>query len=314
MSGIDLGTLAMRRLARERFCQMEMSSECVYCVVSQMDRYYMRFVGDENNRMSFLRKVCAAIGESKEETHAPVINGALLKLVAQEAGKYDLFEEEKHVYNQSILKMEDSIKAHIDAADDKLYRALQYAMLGNYIDFGTSAGVSMEKLNELIETAPDIDLGETYERFRQDIEKARTLAYLFDNCGEVVFDKMCIATIKELYPSLHIIGVVRGMPAYNDVTMEDALEVGLDKLVPIVGNGDDLPGTILSRIAPEVRELIESADIVISKGMGNYETLDKSGLNIYYLLLCKCDRFMKEFGKPRLASVFASEKAEKTLE
>ena len=294
---------------------MEMSSECVYCVVSQMDKYYMRFVGDESRRMPFLRKVCAAIGASEEETLAPLLNGELLKLVAREAGQDDLFEEEKHAYNLSILRMEDSIKAHIDAADDRLYRALQYAMAGNYIDFGTSAGVSMEKLTELIEAAPDIDLGETYERFRRDIEKARTLVYLFDNCGEVVFDKMCIATMRGLYPSLSITGVVRGMPAYNDVTMADAREVGLDKLVPVVGNGDDLPGTILPRISAEARELIESADIVISKGMGNYETLEGCGLNIYYLLLCKCDRFMKEFDKPRLASVFAAEKrAEKALE
>lgn len=288
---------------------MEMSSECVYCVVSQMDKFYMRFVGDESRRMPFLRKVCAAIGATENNTLAPLLNGELLKLVAQEAGQSDLFEEEKHAYNQSILRMEDSIKAHIDAADDRLYRALQYAMAGNYIDFGTGAGVSMEKLTELIEAAPDIDLGDTYKRFRQDIENAWTLVYLFDNCGEIVFDKMCIATIKELYPSLNITGVVRGRPAYNDVTLEDAREVMLDELVSVVGNGDDIPGTILTRISHEARELIENADIIISKGMGNYETLEGCGLNIYYLLLCKCDRFMKEFDKPRLASVFAAERA-----
>ena len=136
---------------------MEMSSECVYCVVSQMDGFFMRFVGDESRRMPFLRKVCTAIGASGNDTLAPLLNGKLLKLVAREAGMDDLFEEEKHVYNQAILQMEGSIKAHIDAAEDKLYRALQYAMAGNYIDFGTSAGVSMEKLNDIIEAAPGID-------------------------------------------------------------------------------------------------------------------------------------------------------------
>jgi len=293
---------------------MEMSSECVYCVVSQMDGFFMRFVGDESRRMPFLRNVCAAIGASDNDTLAPLLNGELLKLVAREAGEDDLFEEEKHVYNQAILQMEGSIRAHIDAAEDKLYRALQYAMAGNYIDFGTSAGVSMEKLNGIIEAAPGIDLGETYGQFRRDIEGARSLAYIFDNCGEVVFDKMCIATIKELYPSLEITGVVRGGPAYNDATMADAREVGLDKLIPVISNGDDLPGTILSRISQEARKLVENADIIISKGMGNYETLEGCGLNIYFLLLCKCDRFMKEFVKPRLASIFCSERDVKAAE
>lgn len=290
---------------------MEMSSECVYCVVSQMDGFFMRFVGDESRRMPFLRKVCAAIGESDNDTLTPLLNGELLKLVAREAGKEDLFEEEKHAYNQAILQMEGTIKAHIDAAEDKLYRALQYAMEGNYIDFGTSAGVSMEKLNDIIEAAPGIDLGEAYALFRRDIEGAHSLVYIFDNCGEVVFDKMCIATIKELYPSLNITGIVRGGPAYNDVTMADAREVGLDKLIPVVSNGDDLPGTILPRISQEARELVENADIIISKGMGNYETLEGCGLNVYYLMLCKCDRFMTEFNKPRLASVFCAERAVK---
>ena len=293
---------------------MEMSSECVYCVVNQMDKYYMRFVGDEKRRMPFLRRVCAAIGESDNETLAPLLNGELLKLVAREAGKDDLFEEEKHEYNQSILRMENSITAHINTADDKLYRALQYAMAGNYIDFGTSAGVSMEKLSELIEAAPGIDLGEVFERFRQDIGKARSLAYIFDNCGEVVFDKTCITTMKQLYPSLNITGIVRGKPAYNDVTMADAREVGFDKLIPVISNGDDLPGTVLPRISQEARELIENADIIISKGMGNYESLEGCGLNIYYLLLCKCDRFMIEFDKPRLASVFCAERAKEATE
>lgn len=288
---------------------MEMTSECVYCVIGQMDRYYTRFVGDENGRMSFLREVCAAVGASEKGTRAPVLNASLMERLAHMAGKDDLFEEDKHVYNLAILRMEDSIKAHIAAADDKLYRALQYAMAGNYIDFGTTAGVSMEKLGELIEAAPDIDLGEVYGQFRRDIEKAQTLVYLFDNCGEIVFDKMCIATMKALYPSLSITAVVRGVPTYNDVTIEDAREVGVDKLVPVVENGDSIPGTMLSRISEKARSLIENADIVISKGMGNYETMNGCGLNVYYLLLCKCDRFMREFGKPRLASVFGSERA-----
>lgn len=288
---------------------MEMTADCVYCAMSQMDKFYVRFVGDGDKRMAFLREVCAMIGASKKETPVPLVNRALLKLIARDAGKDDLFEEEKHLYNQAILRMEDSIRAHINAAQDKLYRALQYAMSGNYIDFGTSAGVSMEKLSELIESAPGIDLGETYERLRTEISSAKSLVYLFDNCGEIVFDKMCIAAIKELYPSLTITGVVRGAPTYNDVTLADASEVGLDRLIPVIGNGDDIPGTMLSRISPQAKALLEGADIVISKGMGNYETLSGSGLNIFYLLLCKCERFMKDFNKPRLAGVFQAERA-----
>ena len=288
---------------------MNMSSECVFCVVNQMNNFFTRFVGDESKRMAFLRRVCAEISETQDDTLAPVLNTKLMEMVVRETGKEDLFEEEKQVYNQALLKMEDSITAHIAASEDKLYRAMQYAMTGNYIDFGTMAGVSQEKLLELIEAAPGINLGGDYERFREEIKKAHTLVYLLDNCGEVVFDKVCIATMMELYPSLSITAVVRGLPTYNDVTVEDAREVGLDRLVPVVGNGDNVPGTVMSRISAEARAILESADVIVSKGMGNYETLNGCGLNIYYLMLCKCDRFMREFAKPRLASVFTAERA-----
>jgi uncharacterized protein with ATP-grasp and redox domains len=269
----------------------------------------MRFVGDESERVPFLKKVCATIGEADLEMSSPPVSAELMGIIAQRAGQEDLFAEEKHVFNQVILKMEDNIKAHIAVANDKLCRALQYAMTGNYIDFGLVTAVSTEKLDELIEAAPDMDLGPVLDRFRKDIEGARTLVYVLDNCGEVVFDKICMETIKTLYPSLHITALVRGMPTYNDVTAADAHEVGLDAVVPVMGNGDNIPGTMLTRISDEARTLLENADVIVSKGMGNYETLQGCGLNIYFMLLCKCDRFIREFQKPRYASIFVEENA-----
>ena len=287
---------------------MKMSADCIHCVVNQMDGYFMRFVGDEKERFEFLRTVCAEVSTMDPDTFSPVVSAKLVNVIAQRAGREDLFEEEKRVYNQAILEIEDSLTERIAAADDKLCRALQYAMTGNYIDFGLVRGVSRDKLDELIEAAPDIDLEPTLERFRRDIAQAHSLVYVLDNCGEAVFDKICIGTMQALYPDLHITALVRGMPAYNDVTMADAREIGLDKLVDVVGNGDNIPGTLLSRITKEARALLENADVIISKGMGNYETMEGCGLNVYYMLLCKCERFMQEFQKPRYAGIFTSER------
>jgi uncharacterized protein with ATP-grasp and redox domains len=180
-------------------------------------------------------------------------------------------------------------------------------MTGNYIDFGSRHGVSREKLSELIEAAPNLDIKPMLERLRRDLGKARTLVYVLDNCGEAVLDKICIRTLKGLYPNLSITALVRGKPACNDVTMEEAREIGLDALVDVVGNGDDTPGTVLSRISDEARALLESADVIISKGMGNYETLCGCGLNVYYMLLCKCERFAREFEKPLYDAIFIAE-------
>ncbi len=287
---------------------MKMTTECIYCIFNQMDRNYGNFQKDADKRMAFMRGVCKTIAESDAESSAPPIVAELMSLVAKEAGSKDLYEKEKYIYNKAILDMEDDIIAHITNAPDKLYRALQYAMTGNYIDFGNSSGVSKEKLHELIEAAVDIDLGEAYDELKEDLKKAETLLFVHDNSGEIVFDKICIAFIKELYPKLKITSIVRGFPVLNDVTIADAKEVGLSDIVPVVDNGMAIPGTIIDEISQEAKELFYDADILISKGMGNYETMEGCGLNIYYMLLCKCERFMREFGKPRYSSVFCREK------
>ena len=286
---------------------MKMATECIHCVLKQMDNYFLRFVGDGEERFDFLRAVCAEMGTMDEETPAAVVSAKMLRVIQSQAGEADLFAEEKRVYNQALLEIEDDVAARIAAADDRLERALQYAMTGNYIDFGPRHGVSREKLNELIEAAPNLNLKPLLERLRRDLGKARSLVYVLDNCGEAVLDKICIRTLKELYPKLNITALVRGKPISNDVTLTDAHDIGLDALVNVVGSGDDTPGTVLSRISDEARALLKSADVIIAKGMGNYETLLGSGLNVYYMLLCKCERFTREFERPLYDAIFIAE-------
>ncbi len=286
---------------------MTMTAECIYCTFNQVDRSYMNFEKDETKRTVFLQEVCRQIGAAQDGITAPELLEKILPLIAEAAGKEDLYKEEKHIYNQAVLDMEEEIQQHINGAQDKLCRALQYAMTGNYIDFGMAAGVSRQKLHELIDAACDIDLGSGYDAFKEDLERAQSLVFLHDNCGEIVFDKMCIAEIKALYPDMKITSIVRGAPALNDVTMEDAKEVGLTDIVDVVGNGSAAPGTLLGRISDEAKQLIDTADVIISKGMGNYETMEGCGLNVYYLLLCKCERFARRFGQKLFSSVFARE-------
>ena len=286
---------------------MRMTTECIFCSLKMMNKNYAQFEKDEVKQAQFLKRVCGVIAKAGEEKTPPEINSVIMKMIAQEAGVDDLFVDEKREYNRMIMGMEEVIWQHIEQAEDLLYRALQYAMTGNYIDFGVTSKVTEEKLGELIEAASDIDLGATYEKLEADLGDAKSLVYLLDNCGEIVFDKMCIKEIARLYPKLKITAVVRGMPTYNDVLMADAQQTGLTQLVDVVDNGSDVPGTILPDIRKSTRRLIEDADVVIAKGMGNYETMVGCGLNVYYIFLCKCQRFEKEFGLPQYSGVLAKE-------
>ena len=287
---------------------MRMTDECILCTMTHMRSLYNGLEENDDKRVSFMKRMCGIVARSSDEITAPALNAEIMPVVENELGRVDLFSKEKHFFNQAVLKIEDEIWQHIAAAEDKLYRAIQYAMTGNYIDFGPTMNVNEEKLHELIEKAPEIDLGDVYDRFRSDLDEAQSLVFIHDNCGEIVFDKMCIAEIKALYPDMKITSVVRGGPIVNDVTIKDAKEVGLTDIVPVVGSGQAVQGIVLKKISSEARALMTSADVIIAKGMGNYETLEGCGLPIYYLLLCKCERFMKVFGKPYLSSVFAAER------
>jgi uncharacterized protein with ATP-grasp and redox domains len=118
------------------------------------------------------------------------------------------------------------------------------------------------------------------------LSEAKTVLYLGDNCGELVFDKLFIETI--MHPNL--IYAVRGEPVINDVTLEDACYVGMDRVADLVSNGYDAPSTLLEHCSPEFLEVFNRADVIISKGQGNLEgLLGKTDKEVYFLLMVKCE-------------------------
>ena len=108
------------------------------------------------------------------------------------------------------------------------------------------------------------------------------------------------------YPHLTITFCVRGGPANNDATREDAAEVGIP--FPVIDNGNRIPGTQIDMLGEEAKAAFERADVILSKGQGNAETLLGCGYNIYYAFLVKCPLFMERFQKPKLTPMFVKER------
>lgn len=183
-------------------------------------------------------------------------------------------------------------------------------MTGNYIDFGTPSNVNEEKFDELVENAKNIKLDETtYTNLKNDLYHARKLVVLTDNCGEIVFDKIMIKILKTFYPSLEVTAIVRGLPALNDATIDDARQIGLTDLVNVIGNGTDIAGTVFDQISKEAQKVLKDADVVISKGLGNFETLNGCGLNVYYLFMCKCKMFAEKFQKNLFEGILINDRS-----
>ena len=212
----------------------------------------------------------------------------------------DRYRSEKEDSNRFALERLDLLRNRVAQAKDPVYAALQLAILGNYIDFGALAGeVSFDKLDKMLQDAEKMELDkECYRSLLRDLEKGKTLLYLTDNAGEIVFDRVFAETLQAQFPHLEITFCVRGGPAANDATREDAMAVGIP--FRVIDNGTRIPGTVPNRIGAESRTALDTADVIISKGQGNCETLYGYEKNIYYAFLVKCARFIRQFGKPKL--------------
>ena len=287
---------------------MRADSYCMSCLVQKQEQRIRDFK-DEDKKTEFMRQVLELIGSCDPELSAPSIIRRIAPLYEAYWGKPRDMEREKKEFNEFLLEMEPDLEQASRREEDPLKAALNYARMGNYIDFTTVKNVSREGLLELFDTQKEkpVDQKE-YDFFRRDLETGRKLVYLPDNCGEIVLDKILIRLLKELYPKLDILVLVRGVPVVNDVDMEAAREVGLDGIAEVLENGSAIAGTDLKDISEKARKAVEEADLIISKGQGNFETIHGCGLNIYYLFLCKCGWFMKRFGAGMLDPMFLNER------
>lgn len=288
---------------------MKTNLDCVYCIIQKADEQYEKYMTDPAGKLSFMKNVFQLIGSSPEDVTAPFLSKGVNDILKQQFGIIDEYKELKTRYNKLMLEIENKLIHEISLSDDPLLSALRFAMVGNFIDFAAMDSVSPDKLNELIQSSAtqSVDQSE-YHLFCEELRLAKNLVYLLDNAGEIVFDKICIKTIKNLYPNARVTAVVRGRPVFNDATMQDALEVGLNEIADVIDNGTDIPGTQLYQIRETAKDAVEKANIIISKGQGNFETLYGCGKNVYYMFLCKCDLFVKRFGAPRFSGLFVNER------
>lgn len=283
-----------------------MNAYCMNCIISRQLENIKDFE-DEALKADYMKEVMRIIIQADNDTRTPELFELIDELYMKYFGAQYDYKSLKDKYNTLMLEKEDYIWSRIINSEDSLKEALKYSQAGNYIDFA-SGNLDDDKIDRFIERVRYEDVDDNiYRQLIKDLDNARRLIFIADNCGEIVLDKLFIRCIKDKYPSLHISVLVRGKMVINDATMYDADMVGLTKLVDVIDSGTGIPGTILRKISPRAGEYIKAADLIISKGQGNFESLNGCGLNIYYIFLCKCDWFTRLFGMERFKGVFTNE-------
>ena len=281
---------------------MRLDSQCILCLLNRHTQTALKH-GTEEQVTAFTRDLMRILCDGPAEMAAPYYTPAIEKLLAGHFGfADDRFADEKQASNRYALARFDRLTELVRSGEDPLYAGLQAAILGNYIDFAALQGeVSFEKLDAMLELLHTIDVDRAvFDDLRADLETGRHLLYLTDNAGEIVFDRVWLEVIRDTFPNLAITVCVRGGPAQNDATRDDAEAVGMP--FRVIDNGTRISGTVLELASDELKAALSTADVIISKGQANVETLLDSGhgCNIYFAFLVKCKRFIDRFGKEKL--------------
>ena len=251
---------------------------------------------DEVLKMEIMEDIFKFLSKNFElDTNSNSTGSAMHKMIKQKTGCRDPYRKEKIEGNEIALKYLPDVKKIIEE-DDSLENYVKIAIIGNILDFG--AFTLADDIESVIKTALEKDLAvKDIEEFEDSLKAHDKVLYLVDNTGEIVFDKLLLAKIKEY--GLDITIAVKSEPILNDACMPEALEAGLDEYGEIVEIGCGTVGYVDSEISDEFREIFENHRFVISKGMGNYEGLteiDLSDKEIYFLLCAKCNTISKDIG------------------
>ena len=286
-----------------------LDSECFQCHLRR-NLETARKLGSEEQATAFAKDLMKLYLMAPADASSPWLAPATSDLFRLHYGvPEDRFREEKEISNRFVLERIHKIRERVETAADPLLAALQFAILGNYIDFSSLQGqVSFEQLDSMLDRAGEMTpVGNGLEELRNDLEKGRKLLYLTDNAGEIGFDRIFAEVIREQYPDLQITFCVRGGPAMNDALQADAelMEIPF----PVIDNGNRVAGTQIDQLSVEAKEALEEADVIIAKGQGNIETMYGCGYNVYYAFLVKCARFVRVFGQPKLTPMLVRERA-----
>jgi len=281
---------------------MRLYLDCIPCYLRQVLEAMDMFTGDRSLKEKILKEVLEAAATFDAEEIGLMTNAKIHRILKKYAPSGDPYKNAKKKMNLICMEMADEMSFMIDSAKDPFETALRIAIGGNIIDFGQGNDFKAQKIKDTIKHALAQELdGAMIIKLKENISKAKKILYIGDNTGEIVFDKIFI---EKFFPAERTIFVVRGGPAMNDAIIEDAQMVGMTGIVRVIDTGLDMAGALLPHCSEGFLKEYEDADLIISKGMGNYEALSDEDKNIFYLLKVKCSVIENSFdGKYRLGDI-----------
>jgi hypothetical protein len=255
----------------------------------------------KKRKKKILNEIALKITGFSLDTSPPELAGVIHLLVKEITGQIDPYKEIKRNSNYMAIGIYGKLKKKINASNDKLLTAVKLAISGNIIDYGAKNSLNInEELAKIIKgRSGNIKKGSNlfkYLKFKQKVNSAKNILYLADNAGEVLFDRLLLEEIRNSSINKDIIYAVKEEPIINDALKEDAIICGIDKIAKVISSGCVVPATVISMCSKEFLYAYKKADIIISKGQGNYEALSSENRPLFFLLMAKCPVIARDIG------------------
>lgn len=276
---------------------MKIGLECVPCFIKQSFEAAQMVSNDKNVHTKIVKEVMKYLGTISFDNYSPPeLSRETHEIIRNITKSKDPYKKVKDQSNEIAKKHYPYLKKLVSEAGDPLLMAIKLAIVGNVIDFGTSNRFNLE---DMIERAVKKEFeDEAYPRFKEVLEHSKTILYLADNTGEIFFDKLLLEELT--IRNKKIIYVVKANPIINDATVADAKFAGIDNLAAVIegdaGRATSAPGILLPYASKEFLESFKVADMIISKGQGNYESMSSSQREVFFLLMVKCPLVAEDIG------------------
>ncbi len=270
--------------------------DCIPCFLRLTLEQGRLLVGDEIVHRELMNEAAKLVLRTSLGSTPPEMVKEMQAVIRRRFPGCDPYKIVKDKSNRRAMELYPMLKEKVASSGDSLLTAVELAIAGNVIDYAAKNNLNVEQEIQAILTG-SFSVGQKtvfeYDLFRKDLAEARTILYLADNAGEIVFDRILI---EEIGIGREVIVAVRDKPILNDATMEDAVFCGIDKISRVISSGVDAPGTVLAYCSEEFLKIFKRADMVISKGQGNYEALTEAPRGIFFLFKVKCPVIARHAG------------------
>lgn len=273
---------------------MKTELDCLPCIFRQVRRT-LEYAGVNGDKGRMIMREAEAILQTASLDTAPARISTLIHRLIRRETRLDPYRTLKQKCNHMSLGLLPLMREIMRGAADPLDAGVRLAIAGNVIDFGIYDGFDLERS---IQDSLRLPIPHThFNSFSRALKESRRILYLCDNAGEIVFDRVLIELIRDM--GTNVTAVVKGSPVINDATAEDAASAGLYEVAAVIDNGSDGIGTLLEACSEGFSAEYTGADMVISKGQANYETLtDEKDKRIFFLFKVKCPVVARTLGRP----------------